>query len=64
MTLSEAQEGRKVFYFPTSYFCDGQAHLYAIDRGIITGKNATYVFVRFENEEISKAVKAEDLSYD
>lgn len=46
--------GDRVAYIP--YHANGDINHPDVEYGIVTGMNKEYVFVRFGNEEISKAV--------
>lgn len=55
MKLEEAEVGRKVIYTP---FPGGE-----VEEGIITSFNHKNIFVRYGNDQHSKATSPEDISY-
>lgn len=55
MTLEEAEAGQQVSYAPPAPVGRPREH------GIVTSKNATYVFVRFPGAGASHACRPQDL---
>jgi hypothetical protein len=58
----EFEPNTPVLYVP--YHANGNKKHKDVERGIVTGSNEEYVFVRFENDNISKAVIRERLVID